>query len=71
MLIGQIEQEILEGIFWSSKLKTHCYSSTSDYLQADLQKDEAEAIWKSQQPELDRASRVSQPLLSLEDSSED
>ena len=66
MLIGQIEQEILEGILWSYRLKTDAYSSTLDYLQVDLQKDEAEAIWKLQQPELDRGNGIRSPSPSSE-----
>lgn len=67
MLIGQIEQEILEGIFWSSGLRNISYVSPLAHLRDDLQKDEAETIWKSQQPELDRASEISQPSFSSED----
>lgn len=67
MLIEQIEQEILEGIFWFYRLKTHSYSSTLDHLQVDLQKDEAEAIWESQQLKLGRANGISPPSLSSED----
>jgi len=65
MLIGQIEQEILEGIFWSYRLQPLSCSSTLDYLQIDLQEEE-EAIWKSE-PELARGNGINQPSLSSED----
>lgn len=66
MLIGQIEQEILEETFLSYRSKTHSYSATSDYSQGDLQKDEAEAIWRLQRPKLD-IGRASQLPLKLKD----
>ena len=67
MLIGQIEQEILEGIFWSYRSKYLSYLSTSNNLRDDFQKDEAESIWKLQQPELNRAGEVSQSSIISED----
>lgn len=50
MLIGQIEQEILEGRFWFYWLQTHPEQLDSNQ-RIDLQQDEAEIFWQLQKAE--------------------
>ena len=61
MLIGQIEQEILESRFWFYWLRTYPEQLNSDW-QVDLQQDEAEIDWQLQQTEF-KPSEVEQQEL--------